>query len=210
MQQADHGRHDTALLDELYLPLEDGRLVVVEPDNKSALHLKPGPLDALYVTNEVPVLILGLFALSQARLVRGFNADKDFIEPGLDHQVHQGFVVGQIDGGLGKEHASGLGLPPRDQGRQKVILHKLLVPDEIVVHEKDVPPPPQAVQAIEFGDNLRGGFHAHTVAKQGGDIAEVAIERAPARELDGHRGIALEIQQSPQGHGRFPEVCKLG
>ena len=83
-------------------------LIVVEADDESALHLQAGPLDALHVFDQVAVPVLDLAALGQAVLVRGFDADEDLVEPGLDHQVHQRLVIGQVDGGLGEEQVSGL------------------------------------------------------------------------------------------------------
>ena len=83
LQQADHGRHDSAPLDEIYLPLEDGGPIVIETDDESALHLEPRTLDSFHVFDKVPVPVLDLTALGQAVLVRGFDADEDFVESGF-------------------------------------------------------------------------------------------------------------------------------
>ena len=103
-----------------------------------------------------------------------------------------------------KNTIPGLALAPFDQGRQEIVLQELLVSDEIVVHEEDVAAPAAGVQAVELGDDLLRGLDAHTVAEQGGDVAEIAVERAAARELDAHAGVSLEVQQFPQGLG----VCR--
>ena len=89
LQQPDHGGDDAAALDEVDLPLEDGRRVAVEAQDEAALHLQPGALDALDVRHQVAAHVLLLVALGQAVLLGRLDADEDAVKPRLDHQLHQ-------------------------------------------------------------------------------------------------------------------------
>ena len=70
----------------------------VQTDNEAALYFDAVLLDAFHVCQQIAVLVLDLFALSQAGVVRSFNADEDPGEAGCDHRLHQGHVFGQVDG----------------------------------------------------------------------------------------------------------------
>ena len=78
------------------------------------------------------------------------------------------------------------------------VLMLLLVADEVVVHEEDALAPAQRVEAVQLGDDLRGGLGARAMTQQRGHVAEVAVEGAAARELDADRVVMLEIRQLPQ------------
>ncbi len=135
------------------------------------------------------------------RLNRGrFNADKDFFEPGLDHQGAQFRVIGEIHGRFGeKSHAGPRALPPLDQRAQQC-LGPLFVANEIVVHNEHHVLPPAPAQRIQLGNQLRRRFRAGHASVHHDDVAKFAIERAATRELHGHRHIISEFDEVPARH----------
>ena len=209
LQQADHRRDDPAFLDELDLPLKNRRRVAVEPDDEPALHLQPRALDAFHVGDQVAPLVLALVALGQARLLGRLDADEHLVEPRLDHQPHQLLIVGEIDGCLGVKRDAAPAFLPLDQRRQQVLLERPLVADEIVVHEEDRPAPAEPAEAVQLGDHLRRRLGAGPMAEHRGDVAELAVERAAARELHAHRGVAPQVRQLPQRRRRLADVGEL-
>src|SRR5512135_2390376 len=76
LQQADHRRDNAAALNEIDLALEDRRRIVIKTDNKAALHVKAGALDALHISDQIALHILLLAAFGQAGIVRGLDADE--------------------------------------------------------------------------------------------------------------------------------------
>ena len=103
IEKAHHGRHDAAVLDKMDDRIENGCVIMVKAKNKPALHLQSESLDLLHARQQIPAAVLHLVAFTQTFLVGSFDADKDTVEAGLDHQAHQFFVIGQVDGGLGVE-----------------------------------------------------------------------------------------------------------
>ena len=65
----------------------------------------PGVLDAVDLLEHRPARpdVLELLGLAQRRLVGALDADEDRDDVGLDHQLHQLGVVGQVDRRLGEE-----------------------------------------------------------------------------------------------------------
>ena len=57
LQQADHCRDDPALLNELDLALKYCGRVVIESDDKPALHLQAHALDAFHVRDQVAAMV---------------------------------------------------------------------------------------------------------------------------------------------------------
>jgi hypothetical protein len=159
-------------------------------------------LDALDALDEVTTAVVELVTLCEAVFVRGLDADKDGVEPGLEHEVHELLVVGEVDGDLCVKGKTGLALAPLDEGGEYLLLEALLVADKIVVDEKDRATPAEGKEAVEFGDDLVGGLCARAMAKERSDVAELAVIGAAARELDVHRTVAVEIEQVPaRGRG---------
>ena len=103
-----------------------------------------------------------------------------------------------------------LALPPLDQRGQQLGLEVALVADEVVVHEEDRrrasragtgrPARRRSAPAVL----MRGRW-----PEQRGDVAEVAVVRAAARELDAHRGVAPEVRQLPARRRGLAEVGEL-
>src|SRR5271166_2476985 len=197
LQQADHRRDYATFLDELDLPRKNRGRVTVESNNEPALHLQSRALNALYVSDQVALQVLTLVALGQARFIWCLDADKHFIEPRFDHQPHQILIVGQINRRLGEERSAPSALLPLDQRRQQLLLKRVFVADEIVVHEEDRPAPANPAETIQLCDHLRLRLGARPMPEHRGDVAEFAIERAAPRKLHAHRSIALQVCQLP-------------
>ena len=210
LQQPHHGRHDAALLDEIDLLLKDRGRIVVKADDEPALHLETGALEPLDALHQVAALVLGLAAFDQAVFVGRLDADKHRVEPGLRHEPEQLRIVGQVDGRFGVERHADLALAPFDQRRQHLGLDLLLVADKVVVHEKDALAPAQRIEAVQLGDDLRGGLGARAMPQQRRHIAEVAIEGTASGELDADRVVMLEIRQLPKRHRGLLDVREFG
>src|SRR5213593_3788612 len=76
-----------------------------------------------------------------------------------------------------------------------------LVADEIVVYEVHVASMPEAVQHVEFGDDLLRGLCPWTSAIELDDVAELAVERAAAGELNSEHEVIVQLQQVEAGNG---------
>ena len=107
-------------------------VVVVEADDHPAPDLEPGLLDALdLVEDACPLLadVLELLRLAQRLLVRALDADEDATDVGLDHQLHQLVVLGQVERRLGEEAQRIAVLPPaRRRRRAAAALTAFLLP----------------------------------------------------------------------------------
>ena len=77
IEQAHHGRHDSAFLNKVDLPLENGGRVAVEAHDETALNLEAGSLHAFNACDQIPIFILLFIAFRQSRFIRGLNPDKD-------------------------------------------------------------------------------------------------------------------------------------
>ena len=153
--------------------------------------------------------VLCLVALGQTVLVRRFNADEDRGETRLCHQVHELFIVSQIDRNLRIERHASYPLAPFDQGRQQVFLEMPLIPHEVIVNEKDALTPSELVQPIQLANDLPGGFDARPVSKKYGNVAKLAIEGAAARILDRHGRVVLQVSQFPQRCRGLSDIGKF-
>ncbi len=151
-----------------------------------------------YALHQVAALVLALIAFGQAVFVGRLDADKYCVEPGLHHKPKQFRIIGQVDGSLCAERHPGFAFAPFDQSRQHLSLDMLLVADKVVVHEEDALAPAERVEAIQLGDNLRGGLGARAMTQQRGHVAKVAIEWAAARELNADGIVMLEICHAPK------------
>ena len=90
-----------------------------------------------------------------------------------------------------------LALPARDLREE---LRRLApVPDEVVVDDEDRSAPAQLVERVELAQHLRRGLHPRVAAVELDDVAELALERAPARGLHAHRGVARPVEQIESG-----------
>src|SRR3974390_427791 len=85
-----------------------------------------------------------------------------------------------------------------------------LVADEIVVHEVHMASMPEAVEQLEFGDDLLRGLCPWTSAIELDDVAELAVERAAAGELNPNHEVVIELQQVETGNGTPGHVRLFG
>src|SRR4029079_3629348 len=74
-------------------------------------------------------------------------------------------------------------------------LHRLLVADEIVVDEVDVPAIAELVAPVQLGQHLGFGLSARHAPVKLNDVAEFAGKWATARELNADVEVAIRLQQ---------------
>ena len=70
----------------------------------------------------------------------------------------------------------------------------LLVADEVVVDDEDVAQP-EPMDLAHLRHHLLDRLGARAPAVHDDDVAELAVERAAARELDGHGAVLIDLQQ---------------
>jgi hypothetical protein len=75
--------------------------------------------------------------------------------------------------------------------------------------KKNRPAPAGPVETVQLGDHLCRRLGARTMPEHRGDVAELAVERAAARELHAHRGVTLHVRQLPQRRRRPADVGEL-
>ena len=103
-----------------------------------------------------------------------------------------------------------MALLPLGDHRQQ--LHCLpLVADEVVVDQEDRASPAQPVQQVELLHDLVRRLGPGYLTVELDDVAELAVERAPTRELHAHRVVAVhldevEARNRRSGHIRFPPL----
>ena len=85
-------------------------------------------------------------------------------------------------------------------------LDGLLVADEVVVHEVDVAAIAQAVELVEFREHLGVGLGARHAPVKLDDVAELARERAAARELHADVQVVVKFQEVEAGDRRLGHV----
>ncbi len=182
LDQLDHGAGHAALF-------------IVEADNEARGHEHAGGVDLVDAVGDAAARILLLAHLRQRLGIGTFDADEHADEIRLVHQPQQFIVVGEIERGLGGELERIIVLfePLLEVGQER--LHGLLVADQIVVDEIDMPAIAELIQPVEFRQHLRRRLGARHPAVQFDDVAELAGERTAARELHADIEIAVEFQQ---------------
>ena len=114
---------------------------------------------------------------------------------GLDHQLHQLLVVGEIDRGLGDEHERIAVAPSaRSMTWRRTSLIAFLLPIRLSSTMKTIRQLAGA-QGFELGDDLAAGLEARAPAEDHDDVAELAGERAAARELHRAEGVPLHLEK---------------
>ena len=203
-EETDHRHRDAGLLDELDLGVEYLGAVAVEAEDEAAGDLDALALDRGDGVEQVVVVgavgVLDLLGLEQRLRVRALDAEEGHGEAGVDHGVEQRLELGQVDAGLGieVERIAALPLPVGDRGQQPERF--LLVADEVVVDQEHRAAPAERVEAVELGDHLLVRLGAWNAAEELGDVAELAVERTAARELQRHRAVGLEVEQLEARH----------
>src|SRR5262245_51190395 len=76
----------------------------------------------------------------------------------------------------------------------KHFLDRFLVADEVIVDD-ECEFETGGAQCLELSDHLLGAFDAWPPAEGDDDVAELALERAPARELEASKCIVAHLEQ---------------
>ena len=122
------------------------------------------------------------------------------------HQFQEFGIVGEVERGFGRElERVVMRFEPLGELR-KERLDGLLVADEVVVHEVDVTAIAQAVELIELCEHLCVGLGAWHAPVKFDDVAELAGERAAARELHADVEIVVEFQEIEARDRRLGDV----
>ena len=139
--------------------------------------------------------VLLLAHRDQRRGVGTLDADEDSDEIGALHQHQELGIVGEIERGFGGELERIVArFEPLCEFRQER-LDGLLVADEVVVDEVDMAAIAEAIELVELGEHLGVGLGARHPPVELDDVAELAGERAAARELHADVEIVVEFQQ---------------
>jgi hypothetical protein len=105
MQEADQRIGDARFADEFGDGVEHRGVIMIEAHDHAAQHVDAVPLDAADALKQsagVRPHIQNLLRFQERVLVRTFNADKDALEIGEPHQLHELLVLGKVDRGLGE------------------------------------------------------------------------------------------------------------
>ena len=177
-----------------------------KPTMKPAVTNMPGAVDLVDALGDVAPRVLLLLHRDQRRRVRTFDADEDGEEIGRGHHLQQLGIVGEIDRGLGRELERIVvrALPGDELGKKQP--ECLLVADEVVVDEVDMAAIADSVERVELGEHLRGRLGPRHPAVKLDDVAELAGERAAARELHAEIEIVFELEQVEARHRRLGDV----
>ena len=145
---------DAAPLDEVDLPLECCRGVMVEPDDEPSLHLQACVLQFSDIAGQVAIAILTLAAFIQARAIRGLDANKDLVEARPAHELHEFGIIRQINRHLGQQWCGTVVLLPVRHGREQVVFDCTAMADQVVIDKEHRPVPARGLQGIEFPQHL--------------------------------------------------------
>ena len=205
-----HGQHrDLRLLDELqHVPAGVGRVgVEADDDARHDLHAEAVQcLDGAEHRHH-HVVLLGdrLERLGLGRL----DAAEDRRERRLAHQLEDFRPLGDVERRLaGQQQRIAVALLPLDQVRQH-LAHGALVGDEIVVDEIDRRGQAAGHELVELGANLLGGLVSRDAAVERRDVAEFALVRTAAGELDAAEQIAVDLRQLVGRHRKFAQLAPL-
>src|SRR4029079_15827975 len=94
--------------------------------------------------------------------------------------------------------------PALEPGQQRTQV--LLVSDEIVVDEIDMPAITVIVERLQFGENLIVALGARHASIQLDDVAELARERTAARILHANEKVVFELEQIVTRHRTSGDV----
>jgi len=204
-EQTDHRHLHPGGGDEPALALEGIDRVVVETDDEAGEDLQPGGVDPAHRLEQIAAHVLRLAGLAQARLVRRFDADEHPGEVRRAQQRQQLRVAGHVDRGLGSEAEAPAvpALVPGQVAQQR--LGALLVPDQVVVDEEHVVHAERA-QPIQLAADLLRCLGTRPAPEHDDDVAELAVVRAAARELQADVGVTLEAQQIEARHRRIGQI----
>ena len=157
-EHADHGVRNGGVLDEVDHLIEAVRTVVVESQDESRPDIQAPVQQPMHLRHQVAPEVLDLARLFQGFRRGGLDSHEHCREAGPGHEVHELRVVGNVHRGLGVElQRRAHPLPPGGDGREQ-LLHRALVPDEVVVHEEDISGEAGAANGLQLGDDLGRGL----------------------------------------------------
>ena len=201
-EHADHGHLNSGLGDELPLPLEGLDRVVIEADDEAGEDVDGVGVNASQRGQHVLARVLVLFRFLEALRVCGLDADEDPLEVGFAQQAHQLLVLRQIQRRFRSEAELVVVFALVGSYGAEELPRQRLVADEVVVDEEDVAHAALA-QHVELAADLRRRLRARLAAEHDDDVAELALERAAARELQADHGVAVELEQVVTRSGRI-------
>src|SRR5262249_12231812 len=156
--------------------------VVVEADDEAREDVDAMRIDAPHAGEHVLAQVLRLAGLAQALGLRRFDADEDPAEAGRAEEAEQLRGLRAVERGLGAD-SEAITVPLlvlAEEAQQ--LLRRLAVADEVVVDEEDAARA-RGAERVELAADLRGRLAAGLAAEHHDDVAELALERAAAREL---------------------------
>jgi hypothetical protein len=124
-------------------------------------------------------------------------------------QTQEFVIESDVDRHLGIEIDRIVVLAPEARHFAQQLLRDLLVADEVVIDDEDLMRA-EAMALADLSHHLLDALHARLPPVHGDDVAELAVEGATARELDGKRVVAVDLEQVETRHGRVAEVRLLG
>ena len=209
LKHSHHRQRDPVVLNEAVLILEDLFVVTVEADDEAGVDVDAGCLDPGELGLErISPHVLKLLRLLERRHPRRLDADEDAAEVRPVEEIEELLVVGQIDARLGRQSERIVILlhPRHDQLEERLGL--LLVANEVVIDDEGgVEAGPAEI--VELGDQLLRLLHPRLAAVDHDDVAELALEWAPARILHGGRRVAIDFQEVEPRPGDRRHVGRL-
>lgn len=177
-----------------------------KPRMKTRPDVEPCGAETADLFDEIPVHVLQLARLAQRLYGRRFDTDEHYGEARVGHGSHELGAVRQVDGRLGEEVERGArARAPRGDFAQEPP-HVLLAAYEVVVYEEHAAPETGREDRLELGDHLAGRLRAWDPSIERDDVAELALERTAARELNREVQVEMYLQQVVAGYGREAHV----
>ena len=208
-QQVHHGARDGEAGDERELPIEDVRAVAVEADDEPGVNLEPGAGQLLDRALLGHAQVLGLLGLGEGLEGGRLDPDEDLTKPGLNHRCDELGMRREVDAALGaKDEREPVPLLPGAQHRQER-RDRAAVADEVVVDEEQRAAGSQGEKRVELRHHLLRRLHPRHPPEDLDDVAELAVERAPARILQRVAGVPRELQEVEPRHSGEPQVGTL-
>ena len=205
LQHVDLRVHDSRLLQELELAVEDRDVVVIEPHDHARLDRQAVALDLLDVPYDVGPIVLRLVDFDEALDVRRLDADVQPEEVCVGQGLQELVVLGHVEGDLGEEADRAAERPiQRDELLQQG-LGVTGVADEVVVTQEDALRTP-SLQGVDLLEDLFDRLVPRLPAVDVDHVAELAVERAAPRGLHAAHVVAVDVDLVPAGQRRVGHI----
>src|SRR6202030_2555010 len=193
--QYHHAHRDAGRLDAFDHVLGDAILLGIKTDNEPRGDEHAGPVDSVHALGKAAPGVLLLLGGNEGFGIRAFDTDEQGEEVRLPHHLQELRVIRQIHRRFGRELEGiiPLFLPAVQFGQES--LECLLVPDQVVVDEVDMAAVTHPVQRVEFGEHLLVGLCPRDPPIKLDNVAEFAVERTAARELNADINVMLALEQ---------------